>query len=341
MARLEYNAEDFGPSWGNLLRGRNELVCSWEELVWASITVGKRNWSHVWKHGFYSAIEVIFRTSMVYAYLIENSDQNLEKSEVYKNSDPSEKSAISYFQGIMITKLLANKLFKIPWLMHLDVYKGTIPHSVINNSRPDLIGVDSNRRWFIFEAKGRSNGFSRDTQNEAKKQTRQLRRIDGQFPMLRAAVQSYYSSSNLLKIRISDPDEVDEDAIDLDINFSDFLDSYYEVIIDVLNQNIEAQTIVTINQNQFVVVNFEEIDLSIGLQKKLYDYLNYKKRSSVEDKNRENFFEENRYSEISSDEGYIGIDGIFVKCGLMWNQDSMKKQPNVRMLKLENDYRDQ
>jgi hypothetical protein len=208
--------------------------------VWAAITVGKRNWSYVWKHGSYSMIEAIFRTSMIFACFKEqHGTNNIIKSAVYKDSDPSEKSAISYFRGIMLSKILANRLFNVPWLMHLDVYKSKIMHHIINNSRPDLIGLNMRRDWFIFEAKGRSNNFSVDTLDKAKDQTRQLRTIGGQLPVMRAAVQSYFSTNNLLRVRIADPDEYDENAVNLDINFTDFLYICYKLIIDLLDYENE------------------------------------------------------------------------------------------------------
>jgi hypothetical protein len=333
MAKFIYTAEDFGPCWGASLSGTNELACSWDEIVWAAITVGKRNWSDVWKHRNYSMIEAVFRASIIFAYFMEDGrTNNIVKSVIYKDLDPSEKSAVSYFHGIILSKILANRLFNVPWLMHLDVYKSRIRHHIVNNSRPDLIGLNVRREWFIFEAKGRSNSFNRDSLEKAKNQTRQLRTIEGQFPVMRAAVQSYFSINNSLRVKISDPDEYDENAIDLDINFTDFLYSYYRLIIDLLDYKKEDQTVMTINQNQFIVIELDDIDISIGLHKELYKYLKSKDLYNIEVMDSISLLR--RFNEklvnTKNQKGYIGKDGIVVQCGELWSNNSMQKQPNER-----------
>lgn len=157
------------------LSGEHELSFYWSEIVWAAITIGKRNWADVCKHGRYLVIAAIFKVSMIFAYFKEDSKtNNIIKSEVYKNSYPSEKGEISYFQGIILTKILANRLFDVPWLMHLDIYKSRIAYCIIKDSRPDLIELDMKNDWFVFEVKGRSNGFKRDVQHKAKDQAKQL-----------------------------------------------------------------------------------------------------------------------------------------------------------------------
>lgn len=67
--------------------------------------------------------EIIYRSSICHANLRSNPSRRLEKSGAYIALDRSEKSAVSYFNGLTIAKLVASRLFGVPWLMHLDVYR--------------------------------------------------------------------------------------------------------------------------------------------------------------------------------------------------------------------------
>lgn len=320
MPELTYKAENFLPSWGQNFEGEHTICCSWEEIVWSAITVGKASWADVWKHGGYSLMEANFRLSMIYAYLKQNYSGNLIQSPVYATSDPSEKSAISYFHGLVFTKLLSEKLFGLTYLMHIDVYRRRYGLKFHGENRPDLIGFDLNGGWFVLEAKGRSGPYSKSTMEKAKKQVRSLRKINGKDPKLKAAVQSFYNSNDALQLRIMDPPEFDEGAVDIDINQS--LIEYYRMIIELIDNNKQL----LVNDKHSYVIRLDGVDVMIGLDKYIYNSM--KNYGTVDFESMVNIL-----SDIPAGrtDGYKGKDGIYIKCGEMWSEQQMRHDPHKRL----------
>jgi hypothetical protein len=76
----------------------------------------------------------------------------------YDGLDPSEKSAVSYFVGLTVAKLLAHRLLDVPWLMHLDVYRRDLQPVLHGGGKPDLVGQNGAGQWVAIESKGRTHG---------------------------------------------------------------------------------------------------------------------------------------------------------------------------------------
>lgn len=105
------------------------LTCTWPQLVWSAITVGRGNLRDVFQHRFFSFLEVIYRSTMLYANLREDNNGIVSRSPAYEGLDPSEKGAVSYFIGLTAAKLCASKLFRISWLMHRMSMNKSFYHS--------------------------------------------------------------------------------------------------------------------------------------------------------------------------------------------------------------------
>jgi hypothetical protein len=59
-------------------------------------------------------------------------------------------------------------------------------------SGPDLIGLSHDGDWYVFEAKGRSNGFDALALATAKEQVEQIISIDNLAPVCSIACQAYF-----------------------------------------------------------------------------------------------------------------------------------------------------
>ena len=120
MPKLNYKACGFPANLGRCLRGSHSLDVTWEELIRAAITVGRKNCAEVFQHGYHSKLEIIYRLAILMANLKDSDQNELTKTDAYKGLDPSEKSAISYFFGLSFAKWAAEKFWGIPWLIHLE-----------------------------------------------------------------------------------------------------------------------------------------------------------------------------------------------------------------------------
>lgn len=109
--------------------------------------------------------------------------------------DPSERQGASYHLGLMMATAWARRRHNIPWLLHLDRYREQ--HDVImrhdaGKSRPDLIGMDTQQRWAVFEAKGRKGYPGNQSKKDAKKQAMRVQTVAHQDPTHRLAVFAYF-----------------------------------------------------------------------------------------------------------------------------------------------------
>lgn len=321
MLSIPYTAQNFKPHLGPQLTGAHLLSATWEELVWSAITVGKPGIAELFSHGWYSLSDTIVRSHMVYANLRQTSS-GFEKSALYDSLDPTEKGATSYFVGMMAAKLVAARLLDTPWLFHLSRFKKSGGKLTLNgNSQPDLIGLNNRRDWIVIEAKGRTNGFSSDALSKAKDQTRKLRKINGQFPVLRIGIQAYFSPS--LEIMIDDPEEYDDDAVDIISEQRDLLRGYYSFVHAVTRGSNDVRTI---HGRQFAFHNVGDIGLTIGLDRRIH--LSFDQGDIL------GIVGELRRKEEPSvlQDGALTVfpDGLAIQLDDRWTKNRMSHQPGMR-----------
>jgi hypothetical protein len=228
MATLGYSTANFGPA----TKVAGVMTPTWTDLIWASITIGRRNWQDVIKHGQHSYYEMIYRCVMLYANLAEDASGSLIASPAFRDLDPSEKTSVSYFIGLTTAKLSAEVLFSVPWLMHLDRYRSLNP-VLKGRSKPDLVGRNTLSDWLVMEAKGRSNKAEKGLMKKAKTQTKELERIDGVVPALRVAMVAQFDP-NILSVVLEDPPGGDG-GVNFNISPNTFIRDYYQPFVDFLD----------------------------------------------------------------------------------------------------------
>jgi hypothetical protein len=177
---IPYTSEGFPTR--TIANGNGNLVVTWPEILWAALTIGRPSVHHVFQHGTASLHEAMFRLSLVRMALEQSSlsAMRIRRTGAFKGLDPTEKGAISYFLGMTLCKVFATQLLSTPWLLHLDVFKGMIPTSVLGRSRPDLFGQQSTTgNWLAFETKGRASKPSAADRRKAKAQATRLISVNG------------------------------------------------------------------------------------------------------------------------------------------------------------------
>ncbi len=196
--------------------------------------MGKPGVAFLLAHGWHSAADMVVRSHTVYANL-RHSDGFIEKSSLYGALDPTEKGATSYFMGMLAAKILGARMLGVPWLFHLSMLDSLGGYATLaSNSEPDLIGLTRSREWVVAEAKGRTGGYSQSAMTKAKLQTRQLRRINGQLPNLRVAVQAFFNSK--MEWAMEDPEEFDEEARDVNVDVEAVFERYYSAAMGITDQ---------------------------------------------------------------------------------------------------------
>lgn len=317
------------------MNGDSDVATTWDELLHAAITVGRRSWHDVLAHGRYSVFEICYRAAMLLANLRQSQGQ-LRKSDAYRYLDPSEKAAASYFIGLTLASLMARKRLGIHWLMHLDVYHDSLQPGLSASGRPDLVGLDAQDEWHVIEAKGRSNGLDPKVVPKAKEQTRKLRTVGGRAPILRVASVAHFSRGTLA-LRVEDPVGQDQDAAGWDLTENQFLRDYYDPFVALIDQkrrvgagelDIGAQS-ETVNGVDYLVADLSGVDLAIGLDQRIYEI--HRSTEAVHDAIHQVLdlaspvasralerIDRTPTTRGDSDSDFVGSDGILVRVGHTW-----------------------
>lgn len=314
MPLIRLNAAGFPPA--TVPNGRSDLVCTWSDLVWAAITVGKRELFHVVRYGQYSFFEIVFRAAILFANLKARDNQYIERSQVYDGQDPSEKAATSYFLGLASAKLVAARYLGVPWLMHLDVYRHRVAAVLTGRSRPDLIGQNVNGDWVVIESKGRTGDFDIDAMNAAKRQASQITTMSGAVPYLYSAVQAHFSSG-ILNIDWHDPSRDEEQRADIDISKEDLQAAYYRPFERMLEERPDSVRTLRVAEREFRAIELPDADITVGVDPAVIA------RARAEGWRRPHgTFPETRST--------IGSDGVLVQLGSSWDSETMQLEPQQR-----------
>ena len=320
MIQIPYEAFAFPRRYGAKLVGPHLLSATWADLALAAITVGKPGQKYLSMYGAQSLFEIIYKTFMIKAHLIHGPGGILTRSSLYDSLDPSEKGAVSYFIGLTSAKLLSEKLLRVPWLMHLDVYRHRLkPYSYLRGHRPDLVGELPNRRWIVIEAKGRTNSYSGTLVRKAKLQARSLTRIQGTRPALTLASIAHFGQGHL-SIYWEDPSPPPGDS-SLEISRKEFLDEYYKSAISLIASRINDTEISRFFNKRIRILEIPSADLVLGLESQLLRDPDIERAAEAVAQKGE---------AISRGSEKLGIDGIYLKLGQSWSEHSMSQSPEDR-----------
>ncbi len=326
MVQIDYTAQGFAASWGPRLSGGGILSVPFIDVLAAALTVGRPSWSAVLRYGVYSRAELVYRLFQVVAYLVPIGGR-LSRSPAYDGLDPSEKSAVSYYCGLTLAKLVADEFFAVPYLQHIACYP---PPSLqyLTGLRPDLAGMDTSGRWYVVEAKGRSNEAKASVLSQAKAQTRAVGKVAGAPPYLRLAVVADFPRG-VLRVQLEDPEDPEDTPGDWNISASQTLQLHYAPWLAIVSTFEHEQ--LTVGQREFAVVYLTEVDLAIGLDVRLVRLLPAF-RDSTE---RDNLVKELlgllprevvhlpvvEVRPIGPWAGRIGRDALFLGVGRSWEMD--------------------
>lgn len=335
MPIIRYRASNFTPHYPPALFGTHNLSVSWQELVWAAITVGKPGLAYLLSHGMHSVSDIIVRSHSVYANLRQNYSY-IEKSSLYERLDPTEKGATSYFMGMMAAKIICARLLDTPYVFHLSMLKSLGGTAVLHTkSQPDLIGCSRKGNWIVAEAKGRTGSLNDDAMKKAKLQTRQLRKINGIFPSLRVAIQAYFSPE--LSFEVSDPDEYDEEAADIDFDLKVAIRDYYSYVLSS-SQSSRSET--KVFDREYLFRDVDEVGISVGIDSAILKSLEAGNESFLSlGTNFRPQFEERigadtvELLELKREEGESIVffpDGLAISLDQRWSSDKMRMEPQQR-----------
>lgn len=268
MLRIPYDTEAF-PT-GTVANGHAALSVTWDDILWAAVTVGRPNRHYVFRHGAASMYEALFRWSLVRMALEQSGPRGsrLRRTTAAKTLDPTEKGAVNYFLGMMFCKLFAAKLLNTPWLLHLDVFRPGLNPVLTGRSRPDLIGMaHGTGQWHAFECKGRISPPDATTKTKAKNQAQRLVSVNGTPCMLHVGAITYLRA-DALHFYWRDPPPENGKGIEVPVG-SDAWMHYYEPVLDAIRMSDPE----ALRRDQDTLVGIEGADVKVGVHHAIAKYL--------------------------------------------------------------------
>jgi hypothetical protein len=251
--QVPYEATEFPSTSG--LNCKSLLTLTWEELLWASITVGKAR-QDVFRSGQYSLAELMHRIASFYAYYCIE-DERLKLSSEFTHLDPSEKAIVSFYTGMAMAKLYAGKALGVPWLMHISRYATSwAVRYGARSDRPDLFGCDLTGGWIVAEAKGR-NRVSGLLLTKMKNQKSAVATINGTPPLHRFGCASR-TEAGRVSLRVVDP-PARRLAQEVPLDSAAWLIDYYAPIVDLIDQS-EMR-----HEDGVVVAHLQGTEIEVGL----------------------------------------------------------------------------
>jgi hypothetical protein len=268
MPRIPYETDAFPV--GTVPNGHAVLSVTWNDILWAAVTVGRPNRHYVFRHGVASIYEALFRLSLVRMALEQRGPRGsrLRQTTAAKTLDPTEKGAVSYFLGMTFCKLFATKLLNTPWLLHLDVFRPSVNAVLTGRSRPDLVGqVNGTRQWHAFECKGRVSPPDAMTKAKAKSQAQRLVSVDGNPCTLHVGAVTYLED-DALNFYWRDPPPETSKGIELSVGDDAWM-HYYKPVVDAMRES----TSVVRGWGQGTLVDIAGIDLAVGVHPAIAEHL--------------------------------------------------------------------
>lgn len=205
----------------------------------------------------------------------------LKRSCSYTNLDPTEQANISTWVGMAGASLMADINLGISQLLHAGALKqnGTLCASDYRSRKfADFIGQDKNNNWHVLEAKARQNNPSKAERAKWKNQAQTIATINGVSPSTRSYCYTRINDPCILEL-VDPPIRYEDDNVDFYVNEIGLMDTYYQVLLDVLS-NSETRVNIDNNPIRFTMAGFDPITETytyVGLHDKVYRMLEKEK----------------------------------------------------------------
>ncbi len=270
MLRLPAQLHNFSGAFAGA-NGYYDLIVSLDDLVRAAITVGYPNLAAATMPAtFHRTWAVLFRASIVLAYLDAPTGDRVVRSADYNRADRSEKGSISYYLGLFGAKLAAELLLQTPWLLHYDAYHRLAHRVGPIASRPDLIGHATSGEWIAIEAKGRTNGWTDALRASAKTQAQTLSDVvhpGGTVDPIQAKVASLsFFDGEGWSLLMDDP-PAKRQPLRLATSSDELHRAYYAPVVEYVLAALEREEAesIQIEDVNFKVVHDPSLDVFVGV----------------------------------------------------------------------------
>lgn len=173
--------------------------------------------------------ELYTKCAMMEAALVEKEDY-FGKSPAIGYLDSVEKTAVSYYLGLIFTKLVSTRIFHEDFLTHVQLMhreNGEYFFYIGRKKRSEMLGYQLGQEGFsVWASRGRSNN-SLDALKEGLLQAQEVCAVQGMSPRLRAVCMTYYEKG-IFSARVQIPGKPGTE--ELSFTEQEYLRAYYQPV---------------------------------------------------------------------------------------------------------------
>jgi len=295
------------------LNGQRQTRISKIDIARGLLSIGKTHWTQYLRDPRRTLVDFLHYWTGLDRFINENPDLTITAD--YVALDLSDKILKSYQIGMGVSKIVAERVLKIPYLQHVDslVKQGTVALTTGTNERGDMVGLDKTRSWHVMEAKGRTNEPSEADKKKAKAQAEKITSISGVSP----ATKSYcitHINEHFSEVLLNDPDDTPIKKVELEIKPDGFIKAYYDKILGGFYEQKEDVTLTFIDQKiDFVLFRIfqEQSNIYLGVERRIISDLRQGSIGFTETLLSQNSVFDS-FAELNIDTLSIGNDGILL-----------------------------
>lgn len=233
----------------------------------------------------------------------------------WQSLDPSEKGTIRSVLGVIVTKLLLERLMNAPLLFFLDVHFHLVFSPHLPHLRPDFVALSPDGEWFSVEAKGRER-FVAATMRKGKSQARSLGLVNGKRVGATICCVTGFRQG-ILEVAFADPEPDPDKQTKAEVDVLEALNSYYHPLFSLREISKTVEPFYDLNNQKVSLWELPELDLKFGLHPKLESTLQSSSPKEAISVLRKIHAE----SPLTMDDSksFLGPDGVWVIPGKSWD----------------------
>lgn len=295
------------------LNGQRQSRITKIDIARGLLSIGKTHWSQYLKSPRQTVVDFLHYWTGLDRFI--NVNPELTITTDYSNLDLSDKVLKSYHIGMGVSKIIAERVLKIPYLQHVDVLvkQGIVVLTTGTNERGDMVGFDRLKNWHVMEAKGRTIEPSKVDKKKAKAQAEKITSVNGINP----ATKSYcitHINQLYSEILLNDPDDIPIKKLEIEIKSDNFIKTYYDKILRDFYKQKEDVILSFIDQNiDFALFRLfsEQTNIYLGIERRILSDLKQGSTGFTETLLSQNSVFDS-FAELNIDTLSIGNDGILL-----------------------------
>lgn len=213
------------------------LSVSWLELIKFAVSCGGPIFAST-STPQHASIALAAYKGIALACALDIASPHVAMAPGYESLDPTEKANISFWTGMIVASLVAQRALGVAQLLHATAYRGIVRAVPSSRVLADLIGQDPSGDWHVLEAKGRVRASARAL-GRWKSQAGSISAIDGKTPTTCSVCVTNVGAS--YSVDLIDP-PIERGPIVLELSREDFARRYYDPVVQWLsddNQTVE------------------------------------------------------------------------------------------------------